>query len=45
MPANVMQERLAALVAGSNRDLPSPDHFRLITPDQQEGGIPPGRRL
>lgn len=40
MPANVMQERLAALVAASDRDLPSPDHFRLITPDQQEEGIP-----
>jgi putative DNA primase/helicase len=40
MPANVMQERLAGLVAASSRDLPTPDHFRLITPDQQEGGIP-----
>lgn len=40
MPANVMQERLAALVAASEQDLPTADHFRLVTPDQQEGGIP-----
>lgn len=39
MPASVMQERLAAIVKGSDKEA-APDYFRLITPDMQEMGMP-----
>jgi hypothetical protein len=35
MPANTMQERLAAIVAGYERELPGPEWLRFITPDLQ----------
>jgi len=35
MPAAALQERLAAIAREQERELPSDDHFRLITPDQQ----------
>jgi len=40
MPASTMQERLAAIVAGSPKDLPSPDFLRIITPDMQPDLMP-----
>lgn len=40
MPASLMQERLAQLVAGSGQELPDPSYFRLVTPDLQPEGIP-----
>ncbi len=39
MPAVAMQERLASIVAGAEKEPPS-DFFRLITPDLQEFPIP-----
>lgn len=41
MPANTMQERLAAIVAGYELEPPEPEWLRLITPDLQ--GL--GRRM
>jgi putative DNA primase/helicase len=40
MPASTMQERLAAIVAGSPKKLPSPDFLRIITPDMQPNLMP-----
>ncbi len=40
MPAVTMQERLAALSLGLEQDPPSPDYFRIITPDLQELAMP-----
>ena len=40
MPAVALQERLAALVAGTETEPPSADYLRIITPDLQERGIP-----
>jgi putative DNA primase/helicase len=40
MPATAMQERLDAIVAGSNLQPPADDYFRLITPDLQEDSLP-----
>ncbi|HUS97964.1 MAG TPA: AAA family ATPase [Hyphomicrobiaceae bacterium] len=40
MPACVIQERLAAIVAGNEVEPPAPDHLRLVTPDRQELGMP-----
>jgi hypothetical protein len=37
MPGSVLQERLAAITAANDHQ-PLPDHFRIITPDLQEGG-------
>lgn len=37
MPGSVLQERLAAITAAHDHQ-PLPDHFRIITPDLQEGG-------
>jgi len=38
MPANTMQERLAAIVAGYERELPGPEWLRFVTPDLQGMG-------
>ena len=40
MPATTMQERLAAIVAGSDKEPSDPSYLRIITPDRQEAGIP-----
>ena len=40
MPASAMQERLAQIVQGSEKEPPSADFLRIITPDFQEDGIP-----
>ncbi len=40
MPAAAMQERLAQIVQGSEKEPPSTDFLRVITPDLQEDGIP-----
>jgi putative DNA primase/helicase len=40
MPAISLQQRLAALVYSSGQEPFSTDHLRIITPDQQEFGIP-----
>ncbi len=39
MPAVAMQERLAGIVAASEKETPK-DFLRLITPDLQEAGLP-----
>lgn len=39
MPAATMQERLAKIVAASEKQPPSSEYFKLITPDLQESGI------
>lgn len=39
MPASSMQERLARIIKESEKEA-SPDHFRLITPDMQDFGMP-----
>lgn len=40
MPARTLQERLAALVAGSDAEPPSHDFLRILTPDMQDGPMP-----
>ena len=40
MPLSTMQERLANIVAGSHATPPSPDYFKILTPDAQEVSIP-----
>ncbi len=40
MPARTLQERLAALVAGSEAEPPDNDYLRIITPDMQGGPMP-----
>lgn len=40
MPAISMQERLLKLSQANSKPLPDQEHFRLITPDLQEGPIP-----
>ena len=40
MPARAMQERLAQIVQGSEKEPPSTDFLRVITPDLQPDGIP-----
>ncbi|KAF0231748.1 MAG: hypothetical protein FD177_2719 [Desulfovibrionaceae bacterium] len=39
MPANTMQERLAAIVAGYGPGQADPEHLRFITPDLQDLGM------
>jgi len=39
MPANTMRERLAAIVAGYELELPGPDWLQFITPDLQGMGL------
>jgi putative DNA primase/helicase len=36
MPAIVMQERMQSFVMGAAEQPPTPEHFRLITPDRQD---------
>ena len=38
MPAVVLQERLAAIVAASSLEPPAPDYLRVLPMDMQEGG-------
>src|SRR5262249_25342725 len=40
MPAAAMQRRLAAIIAGFNREPPSPGYLRLLSADIIEGGLP-----
>ena len=40
MPAQAVQERIASIVAGTDKEPPSPDYLRIITPDIQDGPIP-----
>lgn len=40
MPANAMQLRLAALVAGFKTEPPDPSFFRILSADLIEGGLP-----
>jgi putative DNA primase/helicase len=40
MPANVMQERIAAAAVASATEPPTADHLRIITPDLQPCGMP-----
>lgn len=40
MPARTLQERLAALVAGSDAEPPAADFLRILTPDMQDGPMP-----
>ncbi|HEY8871793.1 MAG TPA: AAA family ATPase, partial [Stellaceae bacterium] len=39
MPASLTQERLAAIVAGLDQQ-PPPDHFRILSADITDGGLP-----
>lgn len=39
MPAATMQERLALIAKASEKELPDPSYFKLITPDYQDSGI------
>lgn len=40
MPAAVLQERLAAIIAASGRNPPQPGMIRIISADQEPDGIP-----
>ena len=40
MPAGTMQERVAAIVAGPDKEPPDTSYFRIVTPDRQDNGIP-----
>jgi DNA-binding CsgD family transcriptional regulator len=40
MPAATMQERIAAIVTGADKEVPSAGYLRIVTPDRQENGIP-----
>ena len=40
MPATVMQERLAQILAGADREIP-PGFFKIVTPDLVKNGIMP----
>jgi hypothetical protein len=40
MPAATMQERLASIVEGFEKEPPSPDCFRLLSADLSEHGLP-----
>ena len=40
MPAQTMQERLAAIVAGFENQPPDPNYFRMLSGDLTEGGLP-----
>ncbi len=40
MPARTMQERLAAIVAGCDRQPPDPTYFRFLSSDLAESGLP-----
>ena len=40
MPANVIQDRLAAIINDAATEPPSPDYLRFLTPDLQHGPMP-----
>ena len=40
MPAIALQQRLASLVSNNDKELPTPEYLKIITPDMQEFGIP-----
>lgn len=40
MPARTLQDRLAAIIAGSENEPPSNDYLQLLTPDMQPGPMP-----
>jgi KaiC/GvpD/RAD55 family RecA-like ATPase len=40
MPAQTMQERLAAIVNGFAKQPPTPEHFRILISDLSENGLP-----
>jgi hypothetical protein len=40
MPAQTMQERLAAIVNGFAEQPPTPEHFRILISDLSENGLP-----
>jgi RecA-family ATPase len=40
LPLQTAQERIAALVAGSELEPPSDDYFKIVTPDVQEVPLP-----
>ena len=40
MPANAMQRRLAAVIAGFGPEPPEPAYFRLLSADVTDGGLP-----
>jgi hypothetical protein len=40
MPAQTMQERLAAIVSGFSGQPPTEDHFRILLSDLSESGLP-----
>lgn len=40
MPARTMQERLASIVAGSDKEPPDPSYLSIITPDLQNMAMP-----
>ncbi len=40
MPARTMQERLASIVAGSDKEPPDPSYLSIITPDLQDMAMP-----
>jgi putative DNA primase/helicase len=40
MPAETIQQRLAALVAGSDKEPPDPNFFKVLSADLIEGGLP-----
>ena len=40
MPARALQDRLAAIVVGSQNEPPDSDYLRILTPDMQDGPMP-----
>ncbi|MFH1743677.1 MAG: AAA family ATPase [bacterium] len=40
MIASMMKQRYASILAGSDIEPPSPDYFKILTPDMQTGGLP-----
>jgi len=40
MPSEALQARLAAIVAGFDKEPPAPDYFRMLSADLTEGGLP-----
>src|SRR5215831_4855827 len=40
MPANTMQARLAAVIAGFQAEPPDPSYFHILSADLTEGGLP-----
>jgi hypothetical protein len=40
MPGKMLQERVAALIAGNDEEPPDNDYLRILTPDMQDGAMP-----